>query len=369
MRWLQNPPSETIRLVALAVEAARNDGIDPTASVLVLRGYSVGLVMVAPDGFGSADLAAVRSFAEERRFDLVAAPGLTAAEANRFNVVPGDPYHPASTALLAAADPAAIYRAAEYDIRPPTDDHPFFGHFFRWSQASEVLESLGTTWQPFGGAGYLVLVALLILAASGAALLIILPLVLGRRRRTRSAGGRLWTLAYFGLLGIGFLFVEIPLIQRYILLIGHPTSALAVVLFALLLSSGIGSALSDRVPWRPGAAALTAMILAMVPAVAVTSDLLLAAPLWIRMPVGALLLAPLGFLMGIMFPKGIAHLEDAVPDLVPWAWGVNGTFSVISAVAAALLALTSGFRSVIALGAVCYGLCIPLAGASLTRRG
>jgi len=177
----------------------------------------------------------------------------------------------------------------------------------------------------------------------------------------------MWTLAYFGLLGIGFLFVEIPLVQQYILLIGRPTIALAAVLFALLIASGLGSLSSRRVPWRAGAVAL-AVATALYPSLihALTSAILFA-PIEVRLIGGGLALAPLGFLMGAMFPKGIAYLEGRAPEWVPWAWGINGAASVVSAVASALLALTFGFSFVIACGAACYGVCsLLVSGTKLT---
>ncbi len=204
------------------------------------------------------------------------------------------------------------------------------------------------------------LLALLALAALAAALLIVAPLAVLRRGShvpDGSGGRRLWTVAYFGLLGIGFLFVEIPLVQRYILLVGRPTTALAVVLFSLLVASGAGSLLSRRMPWRLGAAVLTAVIAVSPALVKLLTDAVLLAPLPVRMVVGAAALAPLGFLMGTMFPKGLAHLEERTPRLIPWAWGINGAMSVISAAASALLALSAGFTLVVVLGAVCYGIC------------
>jgi hypothetical protein len=359
-RWVQTPPSEAMRVVALAAEASRRRGVDPVDTVVAVRGYSVALVLVRPDGFDTDDLTTIASFANEHRFDVFAAPGLQADGANRFNVVPTDDYFPLAAALL-SEDPATAYRRAEFDITPPTDDHPFFGHFFTWDQASVVLEGLGKSWQPFGGAGYFVLVALLGLSILGAVALIAGPLMVTRiGRRPGRKGMRRWTLAYFGLLGSGFLFVEIPLIQRFILVVGSPTAALAVVLFALLVASGAGSLASPRLPWRTSATVVTGLIVVYPFVLESLDDVVLQAPSGLRMAAGAALLAPLGFLMGMMFPRGIAHLEERAPRLVPWAWGVNGTMSVISAAASALLALTFGFRWVIWAGALCYGLCIPL---------
>ena len=367
MRWTQIPPSEETRLLALAAEAVRRHGLSPEATVAALRGYSTMLVMVAPDGFSEPDLETIRAFAETRRFDLVALPGLLPGESNRFNVLPSDDYHTLATALLTTDRPDEVYAAAGFDITPPRDDHPFFGHFFRWSQAGDVLAGLGHSWQPFGGAGFFVLVASLVLSTVGAAVLIIAPLGVARIRRLGGGGStrgwRAWTLGYFGVLGLAFLFVEIPLIEHYILVIGHPTTAVATVLFALLSASGLGSLLSDRLPWRPTAAVLVGIIVAYPFLLRPLTGVLLGAPLGVRFVVGALALAPPGFLMGTLFPKGLAHLDRVAPGLKAWAWGVNGTASVISAAAASLLALSYGFSVVLALGAACY------AAAGLLARG
>lgn len=366
LRWIQVPPSEGARLVAMAGDAAAAVGADPVEAVVAVRSYSNVLIMVKPDGFITDELASISSFAAEGRFDLVAAPGLRPEEANRYNVLPSDDYHPLSTALLRGADPGEVYDA--FDITPPSDDHPFYGHYFRWAQTSDVLDTLGRTWQPFGGAGYFVLLAFLVLSAVMAVVLIALPLWVARLRHsggraTAHRGHRLWTIAYFGLLGIGFLFVEIPLIQRYILLVGRPTVAVAVVLFALLLASGVGSVWSRRVPWRVAAVLLVALAVAYPRLIGIMTAAVLPLPLALRIVIGAMALGPLGFLMGTMFPLGVAHLEEVAPGLVPWAWGVNGTMSVVSAVAAALIALSAGFTAVLLAGAASYAGC-----ALLTRR-
>ena len=356
-------PARRPGLLATAVAALRRIGVEPTESVVMLRSYSTAVLLVQPDGFLAAELDRIAAFAEEERFDLVAAPGLDQTTTNRYNVVPDEQYSRLALDLLTAADPDPIYRSHDFDIAAPTDDRPFFGHYFTWSQAAAVRASLGRTWQPFGGAGYFVLLALLAISAVAALVLIVAPLLLRPQTREGSTRRlRWWTLGYFGLLGIAFLFVEIPLIQQYILLIGQPATAFAVVVSALLAGSGLGSAWSRRIPWRPGAVVLTLAAVAYPFLVRWLTPLALPAPSLLRLAVAALLVAPLGFLMGIMFPWGIAHLEERSPGLVPWAWGINGTVSVIAAAAAALLALSFGFSSVVGLGAVAYG------GAALLAR-
>ena len=342
--------------MATAAEALRRRDLSPASAVVALRNYSNILLLVQPDGWETADLATVRGFAERQRFDIVVMPGVEPAETNRFSVIPLEPYSGLASSLLTLTEPRDVYRNSEFAIHPPTDDHPFFGHYFKWNQAGVVLDSLGRTWQPFGGAGYLVLIAFLLLAMVSAAVLIVGPLLIRRTGAWRGPGSvRWWTFGYFSLLGLGFLLVEIPIVQLYILLVGDPTTAFAVVLFAVLVASGLGSLASPRVPWRTGAAAL-AIAAAVYPLLIRTlTSLLLGAPTGLRIGAGLAAIAPLGFLMGIMFPRGLGHLERMAPALTPWAWGINGTFSVISAVLAALLALALGFTMVVWIGAIAYG--------------
>lgn len=371
-RWVQIPPSEAIRLLGTAAAALREIDVEPISALVMLRNYSNAVLLVQPEGWSAADLAVVRDFATAQRFDIVAMPDLRPAETNQFSVIPDEEYSVQAARLLTS--PEAAYLASGFDVRPATDDHPFFGHYFKWDQADEVLDSLGRTWQPFGGAGYLVLVAFLVLATLSSVILIVVPLAVGHREHglVVASGLRWWTLCYFGILGLAFLFVEIPLVQLYILLIGDATTAFAVVLFAVLLASGIGSALSPRIPWRWGAITLGVMAVVYPFLVRSLTSLSLAAPLPVRVGVGALAIVPLGILMGTMFPRGIAYLEQCGPQLVPWAWGINGTMSVISAVTAALLALAFGFTLVLIMGAAGYGLAALLAltaSRSLDRPG
>ena len=272
-RWLQSPPSEPLRLFALAVTAAERARLDPAHSVVALRGYNTATVIVKRGAFAKEELDAVREFAAARKFDLVALPGLRPEEANLYNVLPDDEFYRTFNDLLTSADRRRFYAAYPFDVTPPTDDQPFFGHYWKWEQAGEVWAQLGKTWQPFGGAGYFVLVVLLAFAVVAASVLIVLPLFVrgawsgeGRAKSVELASlhiprSTLYVLVYFAMLGFGFMFVEIPLVQRLILFVGKPVYALAVALFGLLLFSGLGSLLSRRAPWRGALAALAIVAL------------------------------------------------------------------------------------------------------------
>ncbi|MBU0705196.1 MAG: hypothetical protein KKC18_15205, partial [Chloroflexi bacterium] len=351
-RWLQVPPSETIRAFALAVEAVERAGGDPRTSIVALRSYQQMLVLVQRGPFTEKELETIRAFAAARAFDLVYLPDIRPDEVNRYNVLPEPDYYRACTGLLEAEDRDTWYRAYSFDVEPPDDDRPFFGHFFKWGQAPEVLAMAGHTWQPFGGAGYFVLLALLALGTLAAGTLILLPLT--ARGGARRGKALVATLGYFALLGLGYLCVEIPLLQQFILFLGHPAYAMATVLFALLLFSGLGSLLSRRVPLWLALILLPLLVGGYALGLPALFEATLAAPLSGRLLITVVALAPPGLLMGMPFPKGLALLELGSPDLIAWAWGVNGAVSVTASILAALLALSFGFSAVLALGAACY---------------
>ncbi|MCS7220577.1 MAG: hypothetical protein N0A15_04615 [Anaerolineae bacterium] len=372
-RWLQTPPSECVRAAALVVEAlAREGSARPADHLVAFRGIQTMTLLAFRTPPTHAEMAAIRAFAETRRFDLVAGPGVRPEEMNRVNRLP-EPYYERAFAELLAGDRATFYRRYPFAVWPPTDDRPFFFHFFKWAQTPAILRTLGQTWQPFGGSGYFVLVALLALAVLASIFLIVLPLAVGRRLKAapstiRPASiGYLSVLLYFGGLGLGFLLVEIPLLQRFILFLGHPTLALAAVLSSLLLCSGLGSLLARRVRLIPVLAGLVLLILAWPAVLDLAIDGMLGWPLWARLGATAGLLAPIGVLMGIPFPAGLARVEAVMPGMTAWAWAVNGCLSVISAVLAALLALDLGFHAVLWLGAASYALALGTAAYWRTR--
>ena len=371
-RWLQTPPSETLRAFAIAVTALERMGADPATHIVAFRGYNTGTILVKGSPYVDEELRAIRDFCAERAFDLVYAPGIRPDETNRYNILPEPVYYQSFTELLSTHPREKFYAAYPSDVRPPTDDHPFFGHFFRWSQAGEVAAELGKTWQPFGGAGYFVILALLLLALSIATVIILLPAVITRLWSRKSDSHNvvrqslLPFLFYFGLIGLAFLIVEIPLIQRFILFLGQPSYALTAVLFTLLFFSGLGSRFGSRISFRVALPVLAALLFASPLLLPPIFSRTLGMAFYSRLGVTVLLLAPLGFLMGIPFPAGIrwvyrslaapagADSGETGSSAIPMVWAVNGAASVVSAVLAALFSLSFGFGWVLRLGALFY---------------
>lgn len=356
MRWIQQPPSEGLRAFTTLVTALEEEGIaDPGANLLAVRSWSSILLLARPAAWSSAEIARVRQFCRERRFDLVWLPGMAPEEANLYNrMLEGPIYHDAFRGFLEADDRAVFFREWPSDVRPARDERPFFFHFSRWGQLPELLRHYGQTVQPFGGAGFVVLPALLVLAGLASVTLIVLPAAVSRRRVRVTGWGSV--LLYFAALGCGYMGVEIPLLGRFTLLLDQPLYATATVLFTLLVGSGLGSLLGERRPsWlRPAFGGLLALAtiyaLGWAPVRA-----LLGLPLFGRLVVGAALLLPLGFLMGVPFPAGMRLLGEGRKALIPWAWAVNGCASVLGAVGAQMGALSCGYGYVLLAGVACYG--------------
>jgi hypothetical protein len=355
-RWLQTPPSESVRAWGLAVAALQESGWSrPEESLVAIRSWSTMLILVKKGVFQASELSAIRQFCAEQQFDLVYLPGLQPQEVNVHNVYQGAPYYHAFRDLLSAERGAAFYGRQVYDVRPTTDARPFFFHFFRWRQMPQIWQQLGRTWQPFGGGGYLVLLAMLGVATVAFGAAILLPLVLSKRAPAEVVGlPRGAVVGYFACLGIAYLAVEIPLIQRLVLFLDHPTIAFAVVVSVLLVSSGVGSLLSRRLCVRWAIPLLVAYLWVLSASLAGISDLLLGRPLLARVWLIAVLLVPLGVLMGVPFPAALDLLHGEGSGLIPWAWGINGCTSVIASIVTALIALSWGFGSVLTLAAAAY---------------
>jgi spermidine synthase len=353
------PPRAALRLVATALAALERQGVErPAASLVLIRGLTTFTLLVKHGEVGAEDIAAVKAFAASRSFDLGHYPGMPRAEANRVNVLAAPELFDGVTALAGPGRDAFV-AGYKFDIRPATDDRPYFHDFLRWRAAPELFAM-----RTLGGAamlewGKIVVAATLVQAAAFSALLILAPLRAGLRSRgTWRIGG------YFFALGLAFLFLEIAFIQKFTLYLGHPVYAVAVVLTGFLVFAGLGAGASAALGRRLGPARAVAAAAAGIAvaglgywaALLTVFAALAHLPEPARVTTALALIAPLAFGMGMPFPLGLAEVARRDPALVPWAWAVNGCASVISAAAATLLAMHLGFAATVAAAVVLYGL-------------
>ncbi len=356
-RWLKLPPRDNLKLVATVIDALQAMGVEnPGQQIVLIRSWNTTTLLVRNGEFSADDIAVIRRFARAHSFDTAFYPSMPAYDANRFNLLDQAFLYDGVNALLGedADDFIARYK---FHIAPATDNKPYFFHFFKWRSLPEVMAL-----RKRGGAsliewGYLILIATVIQAAIAGVFLILLPLFRVKRSWPPGTGTRMGS--YFFLLGLAFLFVEIAFIQKFILFLSHPLYAVAVVLSGFLVFAGLGSAYSSQLVKRvaqiryspvsiavAGIAAIALLYMAVLPTL---FQQLIGLPDAIKMALSVVLIAPMAFFMGMPFPIGLNRVADSAPDFIPWAWGINGFASVMSASLATLLAIEFGFSMVVLL--------------------
>jgi hypothetical protein len=357
-RWV----FDGLRLVSLAQEACARQGAEAAERLIVVQEGQVATLLLKRTPFTPTEVARLVRVTADLGFTLLYAPRPGAA---------GDPEIRTNdyARLILAGDRDAFFAAHPRDLRATTDDRPFFFHTTKLKD--QVSVAFGRS-MLFGN-GLSALMSLMAISAGFVLLFVLGPLALSRRNLPREAGWMGW-LAYFAALGAGFMLIEVALLQRFVLLLGHPSYSLSVTLFSLLLGTGIGSFWTrtfpdDAVVGRLVAAlALTAVVGAVAgPAVPALVDLSLAASRPTRILLAATMLVPLGILMGVPLPAGVRVMTRTHPHLVPWAWGMNGAFSVVGATVAVFVAMNWGFSRTLLAGSLAYVVGLVVAAASVRR--
>ncbi len=354
-RWGFDPPRESLRVVALARTALAQIGEhDPASHVIVLRedlqklnGWGAqDTILVSRKPFQAADINILRAALNKSSVQAVFLPG--DMKANAFHD------------LLVAPNPEQFYAAYPFDVRPVTDNRPFFfytvqpkdlwQYFFHASQQTADYKINKAVPLLFGLVFVSLIATLVILALP--------PMLLGHRLPREK--GAVAALTYFLCLGAGYIFIQVALIQKFVLFLGHPTYALTVIIFSMLVSSGIGSYLSRRITGGTlgllsaviGAVAAGILLLALIVTPVTESGVVL--PFAVKALVTVVLIAPVGFLMGIPFPSGLLRLEQVMPQSVRWAWALNAAASVLGSGGAIVIAIYFGLEDTLIVGGVLY---------------
>jgi predicted membrane-bound spermidine synthase len=366
-RWEFRQPREALRVVSVAIEALHRLGVtDPARHFIVASGGPLNedgiavVVLAKKTAFTEAEESAVQAHLDDHDelvpLYLPSDPAVWQAGHNPF------------ADLIASNDPYRFAQNYAYNVSPVTDNAPFFFFTLKPEQILGQGQRHSVDWKV--NLGVLVLVLVLIISLAAVLGFLVLPLAIKSGRQSPLP------LLYFVAVGLGYILVEIAFIQRFVLFLGHPTYALTVVIFLLMLSSGAGSLFSRRwlprteMVWMP----LTLVIVALVADVFFLPRGLTA---WVglgfgyRLMVSGLLLVPLGFVMGMPFPTGLRALAAGpvidVPsgasgedNAVEWAWAMNAAASVLGSVLAMVIAIQFGLNVTLACGVAAYLLALVL---------
>lgn len=342
MRLEQSPAREMLRALVTVVGTLRRAGIASPAEhiqMVTARSGNFTALLVKRTPFTADEKRRLAGWANSSPYFGVSA----ALDSNDRR----DGFYQIFRGLDNAEKERAFVAAYPFDISPATDDRPFFFKYSSWGHLLPRDQAFAT------GLPVMEVSLLLLAAAIGATAFLCIQLPLrflvarGVRLPTRGRYG-----LFFATIGIGYFAIEIALLQRFGLFLGHPNYALSVVLAALLLTSGMGALASPRLPGGEAALRFTAYAVAGV----VLALSTLALPLLprlaglgfgLRVLVVFLLVAPIGFLLGSFLPRGLERLKADAPGLVPWAWGLNGIFSVLAPVFAIGFSVTWGIEALL----------------------
>lgn len=364
-RWEFHQPREALRVVSQAIEALHEIGVtNPQGNFMVASDGPLDqdgrpvIVLAKKSAFSADEVQAVRThLAAHPRLVSLYLPG----EANAAN---------AFTALIRSNDSRAFAASYAYNVSPVFDSSPFFFFTLKTANALADLRTTrgGMDWRV--NLGIVILGMVLLISIVAVLAFLIIPLLF----EPRASHPRLVPLCYFIAIGLGYILVEITLIQRFVLFLGHPTYALTVVIFLMLLASGAGSLTARR--WSPEIGRLAIVLVCIVLGTSAYLGLLplvlkscVGLPFAVKLFISGLLIIPLGFVMGMPFPTGLGLLDRNVSGggLTEWAWAMNASASVLASVLAMVIAIHFGLNVTLFCGALTYAAAAALTPALVLR--
>ena len=364
-RWYDpSVPDETGRLISLAAATLMEMGIaEPSRHVFLASQGAIATLVLSKLPFSASDVEALERAAAEYQHNVLMSPGRVPGSDTLFRII--------TSTDRKSLD--SYTSSLEFDLTPPTDDRPFFFNQLPLSRPFQALAYAKTMLAggPQGGGvrqGNLVATITLLLLFFISLIFVIGAVVVPLRPALKDVGVAVATRGtlYFALIGTGFMMVEIALLQRMTVFLGHPIYSLAVLLFSLILTTGMGSFLSEKFTLHNRAriaawATLTGGYLVILPFV--LSDLFAAfdaATLPVRIVICVLSITPAGLLLGFGFPTGMRLIASIDSRPTPWFWGINGAAGVLASITAIIVSLALGINATLIAGALCYLLLIPV---------
>lgn len=348
------PPRAPLKLTGIIARMLTENGIaDPVKHIAALRSWTSITFTISRLPLTAAQVSDVMVFADEMGFDPFILPGIDPEDRYFYHYIEEKELFTLTDEILTGSNAIRDIDYMFY-IAPATDDKPYFSRYIRLNRLQTLLNEFRWQELPFVELGYIIVWLTFVIALILSLIFILIPVLRFSRSR-----GNLPILLYFGGIGLGFMFAEIILIQRFVLYLGQPVYAVSAVLSIMLIASGIGSYVSSRL--QPGASGHRSIFLAvflllilyalfLTPVLRHTSG----APLMVKLVLTFIIVSLPAFFMGMPFPLGLQSVNLRFADKVAWAWGVNGFFSVIAAPLALIIAVESGSRLVMSGAALAY---------------
>jgi hypothetical protein len=349
-RWEFQEPREALRVVSVAMQALHQLGVADVSHNFVV----VSEGELDEDGIPVTVLVKKRAFTLEEEAKV--RQHISHHAPLKLLYAPSEPSRDAFAGLIQSNNPEVFTRGYPYNVTAVSDNAPFF--FFTLKPGSLFTSDTGAMdWKV--NLGVAVLGMLLVISVLAVLAFLIVPLLV--QKQAQQPTGALF---YFVAVGLGYILVEVTFIQRFVLFLGHPTYALTVVVFLMLLSSGTGSVASRKLiansqrVWLP-LVVIVAALLFYVAALPVLLDNFVGQVFSMKLVISAIVLVPLGFVMGMPFPTALRNLGE---KSIEWAWAMNAASSVLGSVLAIVIAIQFGLNFTLVCGAAAYFLALLLRG-------
>jgi spermidine synthase len=359
--WLDYPLRTPLKITTTLVEMLKRQNVnDPAEHIALIKSWGTVTFVLSKSPLSDGQVKATRAFCDSMYFDPVLLPGISVEERNRYNMYSDPSLFNMLDNIMSGSKEYSDYA---FHIVPATDNRPYFSQFMRLRSYPTLSDLYNQQALPFLELGYLIVFITLLQVSFMALLLIIIPLI----RLKTQAKSKSPTLIYFAALGLGYMFIEIILIQRFIHYFGTPVIAAAVVISIMMVASGGGSYFSGslKADRRTLRLALALIMVCGVLLLAGLNPLINATAgsnIYVKSLLSIITIAVPAFLMGIPFPLGLRTTSVFRESLVPWAWGVNGCLSVIASPLAILIAVEAGFSWVMFAAVMVYSLALISAG-------
>jgi len=363
--YLLPPPRQELKALATWIQVLENKGKDPAQHIASLRSWGTISLFIKKNPFSDEEIDKLREFGREHLFDLVYHPQIKEVEANVHNRFPAPIYYTLFLDQFSHVKREKHFQDYLFDIKPVSDNRPFFYNFFKISRLKETYNAFDRKWLPFLQGEFLVLL-LFIQAALIAFVFILLPVFRIKTRISNRQTPLSKVLLYFGLIGTAFMLFEITLIQKFILFLGRPLFSAAIVICSLLVSSGLGSLCSHKLVRGNLRDDLNRFLLIIFLLIIFAFfffppifRIFMGTGFLVRLAISVLTISIFGFFMGIPFPSGIRLLEACERDLIPWGWAANAFSSVLGSIAALLIAFWGGYNLVLLIAGSFYLMAAP----------
>ena len=355
--WMDYPFRNPLKIAATIAETAELAGLSSLHSHLTaVRSWGTISFLLKKSPFTSSDTSAIRQFCNSLYFDPVFLPGVLQEERVFYNAMTDSSFFSYMDELL-SGNRHRLYQEYDFYLQPATDDKPYFSQYLRLKSLPHLTGIFGTQSVSFLELGWLISIVTFLQLSLLALLLIILPLF----KIGWKGNYKFWTFLYFSGIGVGYMFLEIVLLQKFILFFGNPVYTAAWVIGVMLIASGIGSYYSSAFETKRS---FIKKILLVIAGILLLYSFFLSSFLQniigfsvaLKLALSIIIIAIPSLAMGIPFPMGLRLLSRIEEKNIPWAWGINGCMSVISAALAALLAVEVGFSIVMLLSVLAYAL-------------